>query len=88
MKKKKLWIWLPALLITLQLLYSCQDYAKNFSDSEILYRGKCSSCHNLIEPGRFDKETWHLYIDKYGQEMTEEEKQSLLDYLTESMVLK
>ncbi len=80
--KKRLWIWLFALLTVLPLFYSCQNVAKNFSKSEILYSGKCSSCHNLIEPARFDKETWRLYIDKYGQEMKDEEKELLLDYLT------
>ena len=82
--KTRLWIWLLALLIALPLFYSCQNVTKNFSNSEILYRGKCSSCHNLIEPTRFDKEAWHLYIDKYGQEMKDEEKELLLEYLTGS----
>ena len=69
-------------LIILLFCYSCQDRTKNFTKSEILYRGKCSSCHNLIEPIRFDKKTWHLYIEKYGQEMKNEEKELLLNYLT------
>jgi len=54
------------------------------SDGEILYRGKCSSCHNLIEPSRFDNEKWHLYVKRYGRKMTIQERQFLLNYLTES----
>ena len=80
--KNKLWIWLPALLIVLPLFYSCQNSTKNLSKNEILYRAKCSSCHNLIEPDHFDEKVWSLYIDKYGQEMTDEEKKLLLEHLT------
>jgi len=82
--KKRLSHWLIVLLIALPLFYSCQNIAKNFSNNEILYRGKCSSCHTLIEPNRFDKEIWYLYIEKYGQKMTDEEKQLLFNYLTKS----
>jgi len=82
--KKRLWLWILVLLMALPLFYSCQDDAKNFSNSEKLYSSKCSSCHNLIEPSRFDKETWHLHIERYGQKMTDEEKRVLLGYLTGS----
>lgn len=50
-------------------------------EGAIMYSRKCSSCHNLIEPSRFDKEQWQYYVDKYGKKMTIEEKQLLLDYL-------
>ena len=72
------------MLIVLLLFYSCHNVTNNFSEDEILYKSKCSSCHNLIESTRFDKETWHLYVDRYGQEMNTEEKELLLDYLTGS----
>jgi len=58
--------------------------AKPMDAGEIMYGRKCSSCHNLIEPSRFDKEQWKYYVDKYGKKMTNEEKQLLLDYLAGS----
>jgi hypothetical protein len=80
--KKRLYIYFFAFLTTLSILHGCQSLAKDFSASEILYSSKCSACHNLIEPGRFGYETWSVYIEKYGKEMTDKEKQLLLDYLT------
>jgi hypothetical protein len=71
------------LLAALPLFFSCQNATVNYSDNEILYRAKCSSCHNLIEPVDFEKATWWPYIQKYGQEMKSEEKQRLLNYLSE-----
>jgi hypothetical protein len=59
--------------------------AIEMNEGAALYSRKCSSCHNLIEPSRFGKEQWHLYIDKYGQKMTVEEKERLLYYLTGSI---
>ena len=50
----------------------------------IMYSKKCSSCHNLIEPSRFNKEQWQYYVYKYGQKMTIGEKRLLLDYLADS----
>ena len=55
---------------------------KEMSVGEVLYQGKCSSCHNLIDPSQFAKEKWNTYVNKYGKKMTAEEKQLLLDYLT------
>ncbi len=55
--------------------------AKPMSDGQVLYLSKCSSCHNIIAPSRYDKEDWQLYLDKYGQKMTDEEKRAVLEYL-------
>ena len=57
---------------------------KEINGGEVLYRGKCSSCHNLIDPGRFDEREWNMYVKKYGKKLTLEEKELLLDYLTGS----
>ncbi len=57
---------------------------KEMADGAILYRKNCSSCHGLIEPGRFDREKWNRYIDKYGRALTLEEKQILLHFLDTS----
>lgn len=63
------------------LVYGCQNMTAKMSDSEMLYRAKCSSCHNIIAPNKYNEEQWHIYIDKYGQKMTDEEKQAVLEYL-------
>ncbi len=55
--------------------------AAEMSEGQVLYHAKCSSCHNIIEPSRHDKETWDIYVSEYGQKMTTEEKRSLLQYL-------
>ncbi len=80
---KKLLIWLLGAVGVLTFVCSCynNNRTKEISASEMLYRGKCSSCHNLIGPGQFDSEKWNTYIDKYGKKMTAEEKELLLGYL-------
>ena len=62
-------------------VYGCVKIAKPMSDGQVLYRAKCSSCHNIIAPSRYDKEDWQLYLDKYGKKMTDEEKRAVLEYL-------
>ena len=81
-KKLLLWFFGTGTLFT--LIYGCHNMAKEMSDGEILYRAKCSSCHNIIEPGHCDKEKWLRYIDKYGQQLTTEERQMVLQYLVNS----
>ncbi len=63
------------------LVYGCQNIAVEMSDSEMLYRAKCSSCHNVIAANRYDQEKWSLYIDEYGKKMTNDEKRIVLEYL-------
>ena len=80
---KKLLIWLLGAVGLFILGYGCQDMAAEMSYGKMLYRAKCSSCHNVIAPGRFGKEKWRLYIDEYGQKMTTEEKRVVLQYLAD-----
>ena len=53
------------------------------SEGEKLYRSKCSSCHNIIEPNRHKEETWQGYIEEYGKKMTVDEKRLVLQYLVD-----
>jgi hypothetical protein len=78
-KKSLIWLFGPVGL--LMIVHGCHNMAREMNEGAILYSSKCSSCHNLIEPNRFGKEKWHLYIQKYGQKMTIEQKQVLLNYL-------
>ena len=80
--KKKLLIRLFGAVGALALVYGCYNNTKEMSVGEVLYRGKCSSCHNLIDPGRFAKEKWNTYVNKYGKKLTLAEKELLLNHLT------
>lgn len=46
-----------------------------------LYSAKCGSCHRLLPPQDYSAETWVHYVDKYGKQMTDQEKQQVLNYL-------
>ncbi len=81
---KKLLLWLVGAVGLFALVYGCQNMLAEMSEGQALYRAKCSSCHNIIEPSRHDKETWDIYVSKYGQKMTREEKRAVLQYLADS----
>ena len=81
---KKLLLWLVGAVGLFALVYGCQNMAAEMSEGQALYHAKCSSCHNIIEPSRHDKETWDIYVSKYGQKMTGEEKGAVLQYLVGS----
>jgi hypothetical protein len=82
--EKKLLLWSFVAVGLLILMHGCDNMSAEVSNGETLYRAKCSSCHNIIIPTHHNKEKWHRYIDKYGQEMTTEEKQVVLQYLANS----
>ena len=82
--KKKLLLWLFVVIGLIILVDGCNDMVAEMSDGEMLYRSKCSSCHNIIAPGRYDEEKWRLHMDEYGQKMTDEEKRTVLQYLADS----
>ena len=82
-KVRKIFIicFLSSAFIT-ALIHGCSNLVIEMGEGQKLYRAKCSSCHNLIEPDSHDIQTWRLYVDKYGKKMTEQEKRSVLDYLS------
>lgn len=63
------------------ILGGCFGPGLQMSEGQRLYHAKCSSCHNLVEPERFDYQQWRSYIDKYGDELIADEKRVILDYL-------
>jgi hypothetical protein len=65
----------------LALIYGCRAISREMSPGEMLYRAKCSSCHNVIAASRYNREEWCLYIDKYGKKMVDDEKSMVLEYL-------
>ena len=82
---KKPFFGLRALIGLSTALHGCHDMAKHMEPNAVLYSRKCSSCHNLIEPSRHDAQTWREYVEKYGQNLTVEEKRRLVYYLTSSI---
>lgn len=48
-----------------------------------LYSAKCSSCHRLLPPEDHSLEKLSEYVDKYGKEMSVEEKAMLINGLKE-----
>jgi len=84
MTSKKLLLSLFGAVGLLTLIYGCQSMVFQMSDGERLYRAKCSSCHNIIEPSRHDRQTWQEYVDEYGRKITIEDKQLILQYLVGS----
>ena len=83
MERKLLLWWLGAIGL-LAFIYGCRTISREMSPDEMLYRAKCSSCHNVIAASRYDREEWRLYIDKYGKKMTDDEKRMVLEYLAKS----
>ena len=81
---KSLLLCLFGFAVLCLLVHGCKNMAKPMDKGVIMYSKKCSSCDNLIEPSRFNKEQWQYYVYKYGQKMTIGEKRLLLDYLADS----
>ena len=63
------------------LVYSCSSLPAAEKTGRNLYLSKCSSCHSVLEPPRYDYVTWVKYVDKYGQGMSSREKEIILSYL-------
>jgi hypothetical protein len=80
--RRKSQVWLRGAVGALLLLYGCHNMVREMSYGERMYRAKCSSCHNVIAAEDHDPEKWRLYVERYGQEMTDEEKRTVLHYLT------
>ena len=79
---------LPAVLIVLLLqlyilMYGCSSVAGTDigTPGRSLYASKCASCHRLLPPQDYTAEQWRHYVDKYGEKLSSEQKQVILDYL-------
>lgn len=53
---------------------------KEENRAEITYKAKCSSCHQLLPVKNYDANKLIKYMNKYGKNLTDEEKQTLIDY--------
>jgi hypothetical protein len=59
---------------------------KPMTEGERLYRARCRSCHNLIDPKKYSDGQWEIFVKKYGEisNLTENESKLILEYLTEN----
>lgn len=77
-----------AALVSAMLLSGCMAAAKpvfaEAQDPDLLYRAKCTACHRLYPPRKFTYQKFEAYITKYGKNLSDEERQGLLDYLKEN----
>jgi uncharacterized protein YeaO (DUF488 family) len=67
-------------------LYGCSipvEQTQKTSHSA-LYASKCGACHRLINPHEHDRQTWEHYVEKYGKRLSAEQKQLLMDYLSQT----
>lgn len=51
---------------------------------QALYSAKCASCHRLLPPKDYTADVWQVYVVKYGKQMTESQRQEILDYLSKN----
>jgi hypothetical protein len=79
---KKLVYWLIGVVAVFAWLGGCAGMAVRMSPAERLYRAKCSSCHNVIMPGAHSEQLWRAHIEEYGRHLTDDEKQTILQYVT------
>jgi len=71
-----LWVFIFSLAI---FLLGCdgEEQAEGYK----LYSAKCSSCHRLLDPREYPIEKFKEYIDKYGKELTPDEKNKILEFI-------
>jgi hypothetical protein len=74
---KNLFIGLFVILGSLFVVHGCNSVSQNMSTAQRLYASKCTSCHMLIEPSAFDEKAWQVYVHRYGEHLTEDEKRVL-----------
>ena len=70
------------LLQSYLFIYGCSAPANYpVSSEKTLYSAKCASCHRLLPPEDYTTDVWQDYVVKYGKQMTEFQRQELLNYL-------
>lgn len=88
----KLSITLFCSLLVIILLSACSGSSNNstagttkFPDGKDLYVSKCTACHKAYEPQLHTKDEWQKILDEMGgkAKLTDNEKQLILDYLSE-----
>ena len=79
-------------LIVVVLLSACSGSSNNssagttkFPEGKDLYVSKCTACHKAYEPQLHTKDEWQKILDDMGRKakLTDNEKQLILDYLSE-----
>jgi cytochrome c5 len=60
----------------------CQTTGAPMGEGERLYRAKCSSCHQPVDPGAHSADRWRARLQRHGPKLTDAERAALLMYLT------
>jgi cytochrome c5 len=67
----------------LVLAYGCQTMARPMGEGERLYRAKCSSCHQPVDPRTRTADQWRALLEHHGPKLTETERAAILDHLAQ-----
>jgi cytochrome c5 len=82
-------------LVVIILLSACSGSSNNssagttnFPLGKELYVAKCTACHRAYEPELHTKDEWQKILDEMGSKakLTDNEKQLILNYLTEKQL--
>jgi len=67
------------------LVFGCQTMVTHMSEEQRLYRAKCSSCHQPVDPGTRTPDQWHARLAHHGPKLTDAERAAILRYLTQQV---
>ncbi len=59
----------------------CQTMGAPMGEGERLYRAKCSSCHQPVDPKTRTADQWRARLAHHGPKLTEAERTAMLAYL-------
>jgi len=61
---------------------------ENLIAGRTIYLNTCGECHNLYKPNRYTANEWAFYVGDMQErsEISDKEKQQVLDYLTAEIV--
>lgn len=75
-------------LVFAMLLFGCMNMTKQVNavtrDPDLLYRAKCTACHRLYPLQNYVYQKLQIYVARYGKGFSDEERQSILEYLKEN----
>jgi len=59
----------------------CQMTGTPMGEGERLYRAKCSSCHQPVDPETRTANQWRARLGHHGPKLTDAERATMLTYL-------
>jgi hypothetical protein len=61
----------------------CQMTGAPMGEGERLYRAKCTSCHQPVDPGTRTADQWRMRLDNHGPKLMDAERATMLRYLAQ-----